>query len=79
MITFNITSDSYGNGYDHLSASAFPGDNYTINKLSSGMYTISVWQYNHEDKKHHSMTFFIDDIDAFLEKVQKAKEQYDNR
>ena len=78
MITFNITSDSYGNGYDQFTANAFPGDKYTINKLSSGMYAISVWQYNHEDKKHHSMAIFIDDFDAFMEKVKKAKEQDDN-
>ena len=28
--------------------------------------------------KHHSVSFFIDDFDAFMEKVKKAKEEDDN-
>ena len=76
MIRFKSESDSTGRSY--FAANAHPGDDYNVHYFD-GTVVLTTSDVNIKEKKHHSVSFFIDDFDALMEKVQKAKEEYDNR
>ena len=76
MLRFRSESDSTGRSY--FAANAHPGDNYNVHYFD-GTVVLTTHDVNIKEKKHHSVSFFIDDFDALMEKVQKAKEEYDNR
>ena len=77
MLRFRIESDSSDRSY--YGVHAHPGDDYNVHYLKGGTVVLTTYDINIKENKHHSVSFFIDDFDAFLEKVQKAKEDNDNR
>lgn len=76
MLRFKSESDSTGRSY--FGASAHPGDDYNVHYFD-GTVVLTTYDISIKENKHHSVSFFIDDFDALMEKVQKAKEEYDNR
>ena len=75
MLRFRSESDSTGRSY--FGVNAHPGDDYNVYHFD-GTVVLTTCDVNIKENKHHSVSFFIDDFDAFLEKVKKAKEEDDN-
>ena len=78
MLRFRIQSiDDSGRSY--FGVNAHPGDDYNVHYLEGGVVVLTTYDINIKEKKHHSVSFFIDDFDAFMQKVMEAKEEHDNR
>ena len=75
MIRFKSESDSTGRSY--FTTNAHPGDDDNVHYFG-GTVVLTTYDISIKENKHHSVSFFIDDFDAFLEKVKKAKEEDDN-
>ena len=76
MLRFKNESDSTGRS--HFGVHAHPGDDYNVHYLKCGTVVLTTYDISIKENKHHSVSFFIDDFDAFMEKVKKAKEEDDN-
>ena len=75
MLRFKNESDSTGRSY--FGVNAHPGDDYNVHYFD-GTVVLTTYDINIKEKKHHSVSFFIEDFDAFMQKVMEAKEEHDN-
>ena len=75
MIRFKSESDSTGRSY--FTTNAHPGDEYNVHYFD-GTVVLTTYDISIKENKHHSVSFFIEDFDAFMQKVMEAKEEHDN-